>query len=103
VSPDKVVVVGQGYVGLPVAMRAVEVGYRVVGLDTDGVRVAGLQAGSSYVDDVCDETLRRALATGRYAVSGSSFSWGLVGLRTGQAVAPLPAEMTTKTRHVSRR
>ena len=56
---QKVVVVGQGYVGLPVAMRAVEVGYRVVGLDTDGVRVAGLQAGSSYVDDVCDETVRR--------------------------------------------
>ena len=27
----KVVVVGQGYVGLPLAMRAVEVGYRVVG------------------------------------------------------------------------
>ena len=30
-----VVVVGQGYVGLPVAMRAVEQGYRVVGVDVD--------------------------------------------------------------------
>ena len=28
---------------------------------------------------------------------------GLIGLRTRQAVAPLPAEMATKTRHVSRR
>jgi UDP-N-acetyl-D-glucosamine dehydrogenase len=69
VTADKVVVVGQGYVGLPVAMRAVEVGHRVVGLDTDGVRIAGLLAGSSYVDDVCDEALRRALATGRYEPS----------------------------------
>ena len=30
-----VVVVGQGYVGLPIAMRAVEVGHRVVGFDID--------------------------------------------------------------------
>ena len=41
-SPEKLVVVGQGYVGLPIAMRAVEVGYDVVGLDTDATRVDGL-------------------------------------------------------------
>jgi UDP-N-acetyl-D-glucosamine dehydrogenase len=33
--PDKVVVVGQGYVGLPVAMRAVELGFDIVGVDVD--------------------------------------------------------------------
>ena len=38
-SKGTLVVIGQGYVGLPVAMRAVEVGYTVVGLDTDTVRV----------------------------------------------------------------
>ena len=32
---DRVVVVGQGYVGLPLALRAVEVGYDVVGFDVD--------------------------------------------------------------------
>ena len=32
---SKVVVVGQGYVGLPIAMRAVQAGYDVVGLDVD--------------------------------------------------------------------
>ena len=47
-----VVVVGQGYVGLPLAMRAVEVGHRVVGFDTDEVRTARLAAGDSYIDDV---------------------------------------------------
>ena len=31
----KVVLVGQGYVGLPVAMRAVEVGFPVVGFELD--------------------------------------------------------------------
>ena len=35
---SKIVVVGQGYVGLPVSMRAVEVGYDIVGLENDGER-----------------------------------------------------------------
>ena len=64
-----VVVVGQGYVGLPLAMRAVEVGYRVVGVDLDLDRIGGLLAGSSYVDDVTDENLRVASDSGRYRVT----------------------------------
>ncbi|MBD8704709.1 nucleotide sugar dehydrogenase [Frigoribacterium sp. CFBP9039] len=64
-----VVVVGQGYVGLPLAMRAVEVGYRVVGVDLDLDRIGGLLAGSSYVDDVTDEALRAASDSGRYRVT----------------------------------
>ena len=48
----RVVVVGQGYVGLPLAMRAVEVGYTVIGLETDDKRVAALRAGDSYVGDI---------------------------------------------------
>ncbi|MEH1124626.1 nucleotide sugar dehydrogenase [Micromonospora sp. CPCC 206061] len=67
---DKVVVVGQGYVGLPVAMRAVQVGYDVVGLDNDDMRVSRLLAGSSYVEDVADDTLAAALRAGRYLPSG---------------------------------
>ncbi|AWB96145.1 nucleotide sugar dehydrogenase [Agromyces badenianii] len=62
----KVVVVGQGYVGLPVAMRAVEVGYDVVGVDLDDARVAALRDGISFVDDVSEATLQSALASGRY-------------------------------------
>lgn len=62
----KVAVVGQGYVGLPLAMRAVEVGYEVVGFDTDPRRVEQLNDTSSYVEDVPGERLSHALATGRY-------------------------------------
>ncbi len=62
----RVVVVGQGYVGLPLAMRAVEVGHRVVGLETDHRRVARLVAGESYVEDIADATLAAALASGHY-------------------------------------
>lgn len=68
-EPKKVVVVGQGYVGLPIAMRAVEVGYDVVGLDTDDVRVRALQGGRSFVEDVSNSQLAKALHTGRYSAT----------------------------------
>lgn len=63
---EKVAIVGQGYVGLPIAMRAVEVGFDVVGLDVDETRVENLQAGVSFVEDVPSEQLQEAIATGRY-------------------------------------
>ena len=59
-----VVVVGQGYVGLPLAMRAAAVGYRVVGFEVAVDRVASLRAGRSHVGDVSDNELARALARG---------------------------------------
>ncbi|RDV09357.1 nucleotide sugar dehydrogenase [Arthrobacter sp. RT-1] len=65
----KVVIIGQGYVGLPVAMRAVEVGYDVVGVDLDKNRIDSLNLGQSYVDDISDEKLKSALSSGRYAAT----------------------------------
>jgi UDP-N-acetyl-D-glucosamine dehydrogenase len=62
----KVVIVGQGYVGLPLAMRAVEVGHEVVGYDVDESRIKRLAAGESYVEDVTAAALAAAIATGRY-------------------------------------
>ena len=62
----RVAVLGQGYVGLPLAMRAVEVGYEVVGYDTNSTRIKSLAAGESYVEDVPDSVVASALATGRY-------------------------------------
>jgi len=62
----KLVIVGQGYVGLPIAMRAVRVGFTVVGLDLDEVRIRSLRDGHSYVGDVTDGELALALAGGQY-------------------------------------
>lgn len=67
----KVVVVGQGYVGLPVAMRAVAVGFEVVGLDLDKRRVDDLRTGRSFVGDVSDAELQAALHSGRYRPTDS--------------------------------
>jgi nucleotide sugar dehydrogenase len=62
----KLVVMGQGYVGLPLAMRAVDAGYQVVGLDIDGRRIKRLCAGESYVEDVPSDQVVAGLASGCY-------------------------------------
>lgn len=67
----KLVVVGQGYVGLPIAVRAVEVGYDVVGVDVDKARTARLNAGDSYIEDVPAATVRSCLSTGRFTATTS--------------------------------
>ncbi|TPG16049.1 nucleotide sugar dehydrogenase [Pedococcus bigeumensis] len=64
----KLVVVGQGYVGLPMALRAAEKGFAVVGLDTNASVVEALNAGTSHIDDVSDDELKAGLAAG-YAAS----------------------------------
>lgn len=60
----KVVVVGQGYVGLPLAMAAVEAGYSVVGLEKSTERVSMLKEGLSYIGDVSNSTVEKALKSG---------------------------------------
>ncbi|MFJ1785048.1 nucleotide sugar dehydrogenase [Streptomyces anulatus] len=65
----RAVVVGQGYVGLSLAVRAAESGYQVVGYDVDKERVRRLVAGESYVEDVSDAQLLPLLASGAYRAS----------------------------------
>ncbi|SFK92778.1 nucleotide sugar dehydrogenase [Geodermatophilus ruber] len=56
------VVVGLGYVGLPLAIEMARAGRRVVGLDRDEAVVAALAAGRSHVDDIDDATVAGQLA-----------------------------------------
>lgn len=62
----RLVVVGQGYVGLPLTIRAIEAGYDVVGLDLDKTRIECLVNGLTYIDDLSDTDVAAALATGRF-------------------------------------
>ena len=66
---DKLVVVGQGYVGLPLAVRAAEAGFQVVGFDMDEFRVKLLASGESFVADVSNERLDAVLSSGLYSVT----------------------------------
>jgi len=68
-SELKLVVIGQGYVGLPLAMRAIDVGLEVIGYDIDKSRVEMLAEATTFVDDVTDRDLVDALASGRYRPS----------------------------------
>ena len=61
-APD-VVVAGLGYVGLPLAMRAVAAGHQVTGYDVDLNRVKRLEAGESYAEEVPAGELAAALGT----------------------------------------
>ena len=69
-NPDlnrqKVVIIGQGYVGLPLAMRCVDAGFQVVGYDTDEAKINSLKASVSPIDDVNNEQIAGALSVGRY-------------------------------------
>lgn len=60
----RIAVMGQGYVGLPVAMRAIQVGLTTVGFDIDPVRVAALREGRSFVGDIGDDEVAAALSSG---------------------------------------
>lgn len=68
----RLVVIGQGYVGLPMALRAATKGFSVVGLDTNASVVNQLNTGVSHIDDVSDEELRAGLADGYIASSDPS-------------------------------
>ncbi|HET6529139.1 MAG TPA: nucleotide sugar dehydrogenase [Actinoplanes sp.] len=65
----RVVIAGQGYVGLPLAVRAAQVGHSVVGFDVDGERIKRLCAGESYVDDVSSAELQEVLDRGSFQPS----------------------------------
>lgn len=62
----KIGIIGQGYVGLPLAMAMAEAGFDVTGYDIDAPRVEVLNAGRSHIGDVSDDELRTHLASGRY-------------------------------------
>ncbi|HZZ55932.1 MAG TPA: NAD(P)-binding domain-containing protein, partial [Trebonia sp.] len=68
-STVDVVIIGLGYVGLPLAQEAVLAGLRVTGLDIRQATVDGLNAGRSHVDDLSDADIGEMLAGGFRAVA----------------------------------
>ena len=69
---QKVVIIGQGYVGLPLAMRCVEVGYKVVGYDTDESKIKVLKSQVSPIDDVTNEQIATSLTSDSYFPTSNS-------------------------------
>ncbi len=67
----RVGIIGQGYVGLPLAMVVAETGFDVTGFDVDSEKVRRLNAGESYIDDISDEEVKVQLAADRFRASES--------------------------------
>jgi len=68
-------IVGLGYVGLPLMLRFVEVGYKVLGIDIDEAKVSQLNEGRSYIEHISSEKIAKAVKSGRFEAT-SDFSYG---------------------------
>jgi len=66
------VVIGLGYVGLPLVCEAIKSGLSVQGLDISQTVVDQLNAGQSHVDDISNEELSQALSKGFQATTNDS-------------------------------
>jgi nucleotide sugar dehydrogenase len=66
-----VTIIGQGYVGLPLAMAAFRSGWKVFGIDSSPQRVDQLKSGISPIEDISSFELQSALNSGRYVPTGS--------------------------------
>lgn len=64
-----VVVVGIGYVGLPLVAEFVRAGFRVTGLDYDKEKVRLLNAGESYIQDVPTSDIAPHVASRRLSAT----------------------------------
>ena len=58
-------VVGLGFVGLPLARAFAEAGISVVGVDTDRNRIATLNSGHSYIEEVPAASLHPLISAGK--------------------------------------
>ena len=82
-------IIGQGYVGLPLAMAAVDAGWTVIGVDNFAAKVAQINGGSSPVEDVSDDQLQAALSSGAFKATTDFSEVALAGVITICVPTPL--------------
>ena len=59
-----IAIFGLGYVGLPLMLRFVDIGYRVIGFDIDAAKVTRLNAGESYIEHLSSARIAAARSRG---------------------------------------
>ena len=65
-------IVGLGYVGLPLAIRYAEIGYKVLGLDIDEHKAITINKGKTYIEHIPDEKIATAVSQGFAATTDFS-------------------------------
>jgi UDP-N-acetyl-D-glucosamine dehydrogenase len=88
----QVAILGMGYVGLPLAVAFAEAGFRVIGLDIDGAKLAALERGESYVEDITSERLRPLI--GRTLFTSTDFDRTLASADAAIVCVPTPLNKT---------
>jgi UDP-N-acetyl-D-glucosamine dehydrogenase len=68
----KVVVLGQGYVGLPLSVAIASAGFEVIGFDLNKKLVEIINSGVSHIEDISSEALSSLLKSGRYRATSDS-------------------------------
>lgn len=63
-------VIGQGYVGLPLALTFSEAGFSSLGFDIDPAKVEQLLRGESYIKHIGADRVRSSLASGKFSATG---------------------------------
>lgn len=66
-------IVGLGYVGLPLMLRFVDVGFRTVGFDIDEEKVVHLNSSKSYIKHIAEDQIHKAVANKMFEAT-SDFS-----------------------------
>ena len=72
----KIVVIVQGYVGLPLAFYAAKSGYEVVGFDSNSKLVSDLNNSKSHIKDVSDNDLSEVIHMGTYMATSNPIDIG---------------------------
>jgi len=85
---SKIAVVGQGYVGLPLALAAAKAGFSVIGLDNNSDKVLNLKNFVSGVEGVTSDDLKEITSKGNYFAT-TEFSM-LVEAKTILICVPTP-------------
>jgi len=62
----QITVVGQGYVGLPLAIAAANAGYTVYGLDNNEEKINSLVNSISIIEDLTDDVIKEVIDSKRY-------------------------------------
>ena len=62
-------IVGLGYVGLPLALRYAEAGFRVIGFDIDPAKVAKLNSGRSYIEHIPAAKIAATVSDGLFSAT----------------------------------
>ncbi len=88
----RVGIIGLGYVGLPLAVEFARAGFSVTGIDIDESKVAKLNRGESYVQDVPGEVFRVLVESKKFYAT-TDFSV-VAGLDTINIAVPTPLRKT---------